>query len=368
MTPLKTWKSLLICFVAYANITWGDNGIAVALPATEHDLRNWEGEIYALSAAQTQPWLMLQQQEGLKQSFWILHLNDGLSKHLLSETLTGVEPQDILHAKWSADRVIILTANKAVVFDPSTQKREEFTLPFSASIPFAEWSGRHQRLIWGEEVLPSSGNGAAPHAVQSGLALTDDQAQFVTAGYHDQHIRFWAMPDGKLLRDVDISGWFLSHKISSFAWHDQGLLFSTHRHAIHWLPINGAKKIGSLRPCPQDVRVEAIQTTAVQRAFYRCLGQGGYGLVRYDPQSANISSTVFEQSGGEQISGAYQIKDDILVVSTAGYFALYSLSSGEQWWRYRVGDVREIVFISATRQVVALDMEQRLRVFALPAQ
>lgn len=340
-------------------------GHAQALtPLAASDFSGVDGELHIVGSAQTQSWLLMSHTSGMQRHFLVVHVGEEMRLESLDANTLGVNPDDVLYAKTSADKLIFLTPNQAVVFDPVSKLRHQYDLPYSANNPWTEWSEKYHRLIWGTEVLPASGP-SRPHAVQTGLVLVDNGAGFVTSGYHDESIRFWNTQNGELVRDVQLSGWFRSYNITSLAVLRHGLLFSTQRQVIHWLAAESAKKTGSFRPCPEAVQLNSFHGPANEQAFYRCQTNGGYGLVYYDTKADKIASIPFSESDGDAVLSAHRTSSGVLVIKRTGDLELCDIGSGQKIRQAHIEGSADMVLLPESEKLARLGESKHLEIFDL---
>jgi len=208
------------------------------------------------------------------------------------------------------------------------------------------WSEKHQRFIVGTKVFSIDSDtqedpGQDWHAHQTGLLMTRNGDDYITAGYHDQRIMHWTLPDGKLKETWQIGSWYASRKVSDIALVDNHLLVATNNGEINIRSIDDGSVLWSASPCssffssssPYFLLSGPLTKKSIRHnkfVFFECDDTGStFGYIEKQENSWKLDKITLPSTGNSSLQYAYYLDslDKAVLGLYNGQVLLYDLKN-----------------------------------------
>ncbi len=194
----------------------------------------------------------------LHQIYWLMSITRPLAFHKIfnDKPDSPIFDYRFLRGQWHNNHIIFFSDDKTEFYNVQSQKIDQRYPLILSSFSNSEifWSEKHQRFIVGTKVFAldtdAEQNPEQPgHAGQRGLLMMENGNDYITAGFHDESIMHWTLPDGKLKKTWQLGSWYSSQNVSDIALVDNRLLVATNNGEIEERSIENGNVLWSASPC-----------------------------------------------------------------------------------------------------------------------
>jgi len=160
-----------------------------------------------------------------------------------------------IQEQWYNEYIIFFYYEKTEFYNVKSQEIERrYPLKLTRFNGETFWSEKHQRFIVGTKVFALDTDAEQNpeqlgHAGQRGLLMMENGNDYITAGFHDESIMHWTLPDGKLKKTWQLGNWYSSQNVSDIALIDNRLLVATNNGEIAERSIENGNVLWSASPC-----------------------------------------------------------------------------------------------------------------------
>jgi len=264
------------------------------------------------------------------QIYWLM----STTRPLASQKIFNDKPDSLLfdygflRAQWHNNHIIFFPEDKTEFYNIQNQKIDQryplILTGFGNSEIF--WSEKHQRFIVGTKVFSVDSDtqvdpGQDWHAHQTGLLMTENGDDYITAGYHDESIMRWTLPDGELKETWYLGSWYASRNVSDIALIDNQLLVATNNGEINVRSIKNDSTLWSASPCGSfftsakphfmlngSVLLKNKSIHHDKLVFYRCQGaESQHGFIEKQGNDWKLNKITLPSSSNSSLERAYYL-------------------------------------------------------------
>ncbi len=264
-----------------------------------HELKNsFKGGALYISASENGRYVFVRD---MQQVYWLMSTTRPLAFHKIFNDKPDSLPFEYksLRAQWHNNHIIFFSNDKTEFYNVQSQKIDQrYPLILSRFGSKIIWSEKHQRFIVGTKVFSVDSDteedpNQDAHAYQTGLLITDNGDDYITAGFHDQRIIRWILPAGKLKKTWQLGSWYASRKVTDIALIDNHLVVAKNNGEINVRSIDDGNVLWSASPCSSffssenphfmlngSVRLKNKSVHHNKLVFYRCQStEPNYGFI-----------------------------------------------------------------------------------------
>jgi len=230
-----------------------------------------------------------------------------------------------LRAQWHNNHIIFFSDDKTEFYNVQSQKIDQrYPLILSSFSSEIFWSEKHQRFIAGTKVFAVDSNiqknpRQAEHAHQTGLLMTRNGDDYITAGYHDERIIRWTLPDGELKETWHLGSWYASRNVSDTALIDNHLLTALNNGEIEARSIEDGNVLWSASPCSSFFtskkpyfRLNGLSAGNSiihnKLIFYRCdEAESKFGFIEKQGNDWKLHKITLPSTGNSSLEYAYYL-------------------------------------------------------------
>lgn len=343
----------------------------------------------AVSAAASLPYVLIREGGGV---YSLLDL-ENLESHLLADN--AASEKLVSAADWVGNHVSLFFTYEGFVerINPESPSRPK-DIPAeiqSAPLRHFTWLGEQEILIDGvkpyvmrEGALTHMGEQNIHIPTQSGLVVVNED-RYVTSGYEDESLRLYSLPDGDLLNEWELGGWFSSRKITTIAVVNERLLVVSAGGRIEERSLDNGEVLWSARPCragpsffhssqQQSHNSDFRRTDSINvndKIFYGCGDR--FGTIHRNDEGWQVEPLHRTLNIEGKLTNVEMIPDTdlaVLVVAQDEAQAVYVVDHQKQAVLQQLENTQDynpgpLTYVSATRQLVLVGESDELYLYDL---
>lgn len=244
------------------------------------------------------------------------------------------------HFQLVNSELVLFSPTHTLIYDTVNDEVTSCTaLARPLASPFNYWSPKHQTRISGARIVEVTGepqdsaeSNAHPHAAQTALAISCDQNQYVTAGFHDQSLKLWSLKHSELLSENTLGRWYSSRKITDAAFLGDQLFVASSKGKIEARSPTTGEVLWHTKPCRSFPHFlpEGNRSASSQHLFYRCSDEPEFGYIHR--VSVSWKSVALDVEGQSSVpDNAVKLGDDLTAFSFRdGTIELFSLKTAQR--------------------------------------
>jgi len=266
--------------------------------------------------------------EDMQQVYWLMSTTQPFAFHKIFNDKPDSLPYEYksIRAQWHNNHIMFFSNEKTEFYNVQSQKIDQRYPLILTGFDNCEifWSEKHQRFIVGTKVFSVDSDtqvdpGQDWHAHQTGLLMTRNGDDYITAGYHDESIMRWTLPDGELKETWYLGIWYASRNVSDIALIDNQLLVATNNGEINVRSIENDSTLWSTSPCssffssssPYFLLSGPLTKKSVHHnklVFYQCDDtESTFGFIEKQGNDWKLNKITLPSTGNSSLEYAYYL-------------------------------------------------------------
>jgi len=325
MNPIPTIIKTTMGIIIFSLIATPLNSLADSFVKTKELTSTFKNGILKISASEDGRYVFIK--DG-NRDYWLMDvIRPFLFHKIINDKRSSLTIEEKpIREQWHNEYIIFFYYEKTEFYNVQSQKidrRYPLKLTgFGNSEIF--WSEKHQRFIVGTKVFSVDSDtqidpGQDWHAHQTGLLMTENGDDYITAGYHDASIMRWTLPDGELKETWHLGSWYASRNVSDTALIDNHLLTALNNGEIEARSIEDGNVLWSASPCSSFFtstkpyfRLNGLSAGNSiihnKLIFYRCdEAESKFGFIEKQENDWKLHKITLPSTGNSSLEYAYYL-------------------------------------------------------------